>query len=106
MNEFVATVIGEVNAALKKKGWKKRGRAPSIEAIVEKTTELLRVATDKELAAAYGDDGKKYTTASVGRATWWSSVYRLRRIGCPLSPLQKVQEGGGGAGPHWRFFAY
>ena len=60
MNEFVATVIGEVNAALKKKGWKKRGRAPSIEAIVEKTTELLRVATDKELAAAYGDDGKKY----------------------------------------------
>ena len=60
MNEFVATVIGEVNAALKKKGWKKRGRAPSIEAIVEKTTELLRVATDKELAAAYGDDGQKY----------------------------------------------
>ena len=46
-----------MNAALKKKGWKKRGRAPSIEAIVEKTTELLRVATDKELAAAYGDDG-------------------------------------------------
>ncbi len=60
MNEFVATVIGDVNAALKKKGWKKRGRAPSIEAIVEKTTELLRVATDKELAAAYGDDGQKY----------------------------------------------
>ena len=60
MNKFVATVIGDVNAALKKKGWKKRGRAPSIEAIVEKTTELLRVATDKELAAAYGDDGKKY----------------------------------------------
>ena len=60
MNEFVATVIGEVNAALKKKGWKKRGRAPSIEAIVEKTTELLRVATDKELAAAYGDDGQKH----------------------------------------------
>ena len=56
MNEFVATVIGDVNAALKKKGWKKRGRAPSIEAIVEKTTELLRVATDKELAAAYGGD--------------------------------------------------
>ena len=60
MNEFVATVIGDVNAALKKKGWKKRGRAPSIEAIVEKTTELLRVATDKELAAAYGDDGQKH----------------------------------------------
>ena len=60
MNEFVATVIGEVNAALKKKGWKKRGRAPSIEAIVEKTTELLRVATDKELAAAYGDDDQKH----------------------------------------------
>ena len=69
MNEFVATVIGEVNAALKKKGWKKRGRAPSIEAIVEKTTELLRVATDKELAAAYGDDGMDHTGDFVWKST-------------------------------------
>ena len=67
MNEFVATVIGEVNAALKKKGWKKRGCAPSIEAIVEKTTELLRVATDKELAAAYGDEAK---STRGGRGRW------------------------------------
>jgi hypothetical protein len=64
VTEFVATVISdaedELKAALERKGVKKRGRAPSTDEIVEETTELLRMAADKELAAAYGDDSKKY----------------------------------------------
>ena len=64
MNEFVETVIGdaedELKAALAKKDAKKRRRKPSTDEVVAKVTELLRVAADKELAEAYGDDGKKY----------------------------------------------
>jgi len=64
VNEFVETVIGdaedELKAALERKGAKKRRRKPSTDEVVVEVAELLRVAADKELAKAYGDDGKKY----------------------------------------------